>query len=121
MEQSAKTSKQHVLDEDNQDCGAGMHCSRPIIIKRGSSVGHKGVIGITCIHTVPVANWFLSSPHHESFAHYETLLWEHLLKEVPDLRALLLDINCQSGDHARRDYPDEVRTRGFHLQERLAA
>lgn len=89
--------------EDPQ-CPVEMNCARPTATGRGACVDQKCVIGTTCIHTVPVANGFLTSSHHENFSQYDTILWGHLVHCLPELEVLALDINCKYSIHAKRDF-----------------
>lgn len=79
-------------------------------------------MGLTCIHTVPVKDGFLSTEFNENFFHYDALIWETVQPTAPSLKLLLLDNNCKYAAHARNHYsaavPEDFRFNNGWLHSR---
>lgn len=55
-------------------CSASVHCARPDSTHSNVATDITGVVGLVCVHTVPLTGAFLDMRTHENFSYYLIIL-----------------------------------------------
>ena len=93
-----------VLLQPAASCDATLLCARPYASRAGAATDVKTMIGVTCLHSVPAIQGFVSFATAEQFGAYDFLLSKLLPRG--DIVALFLDVNCRYSSHLRSNFPD---------------
>ncbi|KAL4424287.1 hypothetical protein ABPG75_001588 [Micractinium tetrahymenae] len=89
---------------EHASCDAHLTCARETAKCSGGQLDERNVCGAVCSHGVPVRQLFMSSPAHEHFWQYRAML--ALARQfLPELEAVLLDINCQFSKNVEKRMP----------------
>jgi hypothetical protein len=103
---SAHKQQQRPADNEPDDaCGANLSCAREEAYAGVKALDVKCVVGMCCMHGIPAVGMYLSCSTPEQFVYYDILL-EELLAKRPDMRAFVLDINCQYKKHFMKLQPE---------------
>lgn len=84
-------------------CEAHLTCARETAKRGGGVLDERNVCGAVCSHGVPVRSSFMSSSEHENFGQYVAMLAVLRSTLLPEMEALLLDINCQFSRHVKNN------------------
>ncbi|PSC67275.1 hypothetical protein C2E20_9052 [Micractinium conductrix] len=74
-------------------CATQLHCSRTTAGAH-AKLDYHGIVGLVCMHIIPLLGLFLAMPTYEQHYYYD-VLFESLLTRRPDVAFLYLDLACR--------------------------